>query len=72
MVSNKVVADKLREYFAARKKTKELMVELVVLAVELGAEQQAAINGGAVAFLDGYLCARDVMPEHRRENPRGA
>ena len=71
-ITDKQLADKLQDYYrkqnAAKVLTDEaklLHVELMQIAVSLGADQLSMIGGGAKYFLDGYLVAHGVIPQYR-------
>ena len=73
-MTSKEIAAKLYAFYAYRQeskeKLKEMTVELMAIAVELGQMQEDAIKGGSVTFLDGYCVALGLIPKNRdNQNP---
>lgn len=57
---------KLHEYYDARDTYKSLRTELIKLAVDFGQPQKDALEGGAPAYLDGYLVGAGMLPDARK------
>ncbi len=67
MASVEQIVDSLHAYFDARDATRSFRLELVKLAVECGQDQQDAIEGNPVNYLDGYLAGLGILPKVRRQ-----
>ena len=62
---NPLPTDHLLTPDEAKERVKAIRLELVKIAVELGADQQNAAQGGADSFLDGFLVAQGIVPHYR-------
>lgn len=62
------IVSKIREYENAKKVVKNIRVEILGIAVDLGLDQDKASQLDCVAFLDGYLVALGCIQPYRLED----
>lgn len=65
-VTNDEITKRLVAYREARRAVKEAHQGVIEAAVEMGLDQQLAVNGSAVPFLDGCLVGQGIMQQWRK------
>lgn len=65
-ITNAEITKKLHEYYDARTRLRDCRVELMKIAVDLGADQEILQRGTPSDFLDGYLVGQGILPTYRK------